>query len=119
MPGLSLFLNLVGLLELLEGRVLHKGIWVVALLGTLCGVQDYKKVKYLGRDNSSLAVKGLRSHLVILILGEKSMLLCVALCSLIAYTSKISFTLTRKRFKVASTYLFLKLGMVSKMKITS
>ena len=28
--------------------------------GTLLGVQEYKKVKFPGRDNSSLAVKGLR-----------------------------------------------------------
>ena len=45
-------------LRLLEGRVLHKGAWVATLLGTLLGVQDYKKFKFPGRDNSSLAVKG-------------------------------------------------------------
>ena len=38
---------------LLEGRVLHKGAWVVTLLGTLLGVE------FPGRDNSSLVVKGL------------------------------------------------------------
>ena len=33
--------------RLLEGRVLlHKGAWVATLLGTLLGVQDYKKVKF-------------------------------------------------------------------------
>ena len=31
---------------LLEGKVLHKGSWVATLLGTLLGVQDYKKVKF-------------------------------------------------------------------------
>ena len=48
-----------GLLDkrLLEGRVLHKGAWVAALLGTLLGVQDYKKVKFPLRDNWSLAGK--------------------------------------------------------------
>ena len=35
-----------GLWRLLEGRVLHKGAWVATLLGTLLGVQDYKKVKF-------------------------------------------------------------------------
>ena len=44
---------------LLEGRVLHRGAWVATLLGTLLGVQDYKKVKFPERDISSLAVKGL------------------------------------------------------------
>ena len=33
-------------LKLLEGRVLHKEGWVATLLGTLLGVQDYKKVKF-------------------------------------------------------------------------
>ena len=33
-------------LRFLEGRVLHKGAWVETLLGTLLGVQDYKKVKF-------------------------------------------------------------------------
>ena len=46
-------------LRLLEGRVLHKGAWVATLLGTLHGVHDYKKVKFQGRDISSLAAKGL------------------------------------------------------------
>ena len=39
-------------LWLLESRLLHKG-------GTLLGVQGYKKVKFSGRDISSLAAKGL------------------------------------------------------------
>ena len=30
----------------------------VLFLGTLLGVQDYKKGEFSGRDNSSLAVKG-------------------------------------------------------------
>ena len=52
-----------GLWSLLEGRVLHKGAWIATLLGTLLGVQDYKKVRFPGRDISSLAVKGLnKSH---------------------------------------------------------
>ena len=37
----------------------------VTLLGTLVGVQDYKKVKFPGRDNSSLAVKGLRYDILL------------------------------------------------------
>ena len=41
--------------------LLHKGAWVAMLVGSLLGVQDYKKVKFPGRDNSSLAVKGLKS----------------------------------------------------------
>ena len=45
-------------LKLLEDRVLHKGAWVATLLDTLLGVQDYKKVKFSGRDISSLAAKG-------------------------------------------------------------
>ena len=40
--------------------MLHKGAWVATLLGTLLGVQDYKKVEIPGRDISSLAVKGLK-----------------------------------------------------------
>ena len=48
-------------LGLLEDRVLHKRAWVVTLLGILLGVQDYKKIKFPGRDISSLAVyKGLK-----------------------------------------------------------
>ena len=39
--------------------MLHKKAWVATLLGTLLGVQDYNKVKFPGRVNSSLAVKGL------------------------------------------------------------
>ena len=46
--------------RLLEGIVLNKGAWVVTLLGTLLGVQDFEKIKFLGRDNSYLAVKGLK-----------------------------------------------------------
>ena len=39
--------------------MLHKGAWVTTLLGTLLRVQDYKKVKFPGRDILSLAAKGL------------------------------------------------------------
>ena len=39
----------------------HKGAWVAALHSS-GGVQDYKLVKFPGRDNSSLAVKGLIGH---------------------------------------------------------
>ena len=35
------------------------GAWDATLLGTVLGVQDYKKVKFTGRDISFLAVKGL------------------------------------------------------------
>ena len=42
-----------------ERVALHRGAWVATLIGTLLGVQDYKKVKFPGRDNLSLAVKGL------------------------------------------------------------
>ena len=45
-------------LRLLEGRVLHKGAWVATLLGTLLGVQGYKKVKFSVRDILSSAEKG-------------------------------------------------------------
>ena len=53
------------LFRLLEGRVIHNGAWVATLLGTLLGVQDYKKVTFPGRDISSLAAKGLRVYFVI------------------------------------------------------
>ena len=56
MPGFSLILDF----WFLEGRVFHKGAWVATLLVTLFGVQDYKKVKFPGRDISSLAAKGLK-----------------------------------------------------------
>ena len=46
-------------LRLLEGTALHKGACVATLLGTLLGVQDFKKVKFLGRDISFLVAKGL------------------------------------------------------------
>ena len=46
-------------LRSLEGRVLHKEAWVATLLATLLRVQDYKKVKFPGRDILSLAAKGL------------------------------------------------------------
>ena len=49
-----------GLFWSLEGRVLHKGAWIATLLGILLGVQDYKRVKFSGRDISSLAAKGLK-----------------------------------------------------------
>ena len=48
-----------------QGRVLHKGAWVTTLLGIL-GVQDYKKVKFSGRDISSLAAKGSLEKRIIL-----------------------------------------------------
>ena len=52
-----------GLLEGYQSRywragVLHKGLWVATILGSFLGVQDYKKVKFPGPDNLSLAVKG-------------------------------------------------------------
>ena len=59
---------------LLEGRVLQ-GAWVSALLGTLFGVQDYKKVKFPGRDISSLAVKGLRKKVQVYMLTKCALLL--------------------------------------------
>ena len=46
--------------------MLHKGPWAATLLGALLGVQDYKTVKIQGRDNSSLAVKGLNVKCLIL-----------------------------------------------------
>ena len=54
LPGFSLFLD-----SLLEERVLHKEAWVAGLLGTHLRIQVHKKVKFSGRDISSLAVKGL------------------------------------------------------------
>ena len=41
--GISLFFDLFWSLE---GRVLHKGAWFATLLGTLLGVQEYKKLKF-------------------------------------------------------------------------
>ena len=38
--------------------------WIATLLGTLLGVQDYKKVKFSGRDISSLAAKGLSTAII-------------------------------------------------------
>ena len=61
MPGFSLILDF----GLLEGRVLHKGVWVATLLGTLLGVQDYKTVTFQGWDNSSLGAKGVNNKLQI------------------------------------------------------
>ena len=55
-PGFSLFLD-----SLLEDRVLHKEAWVAKLLGTHLSIQVHKKVKFSWRDNSPLALKGLRS----------------------------------------------------------
>ena len=46
--------------RLLKNRVLHKEAWVAKLLGTHISIQVHKKVKFLWRDNSSLAVKGLK-----------------------------------------------------------
>ena len=42
-PSIAGIFTVFGL-GLIEGRVLHKGAWVVTLLGTLLGVQYYKKV---------------------------------------------------------------------------
>ena len=47
---------------ILEDRVLHKGAWVATLLGTLFGVQDYKKVKFPVRDTSFLVGVKYRWH---------------------------------------------------------
>ena len=55
--------------RLKRDRAKHKGACVATLLGTL-GVQDYKKVKFSGRDISSLAAKGLiiiKTTIIILI----------------------------------------------------
>ena len=53
MPGLSLFLDII---SLLEDRVLHKEAWVAKLIGT----HLHKKVKFSWRGNSPLALKGLK-----------------------------------------------------------
>ena len=42
----------------LEGRVLHKRERVATLLGTLLGVQNYKKLTFAGRDNSGFCSSG-------------------------------------------------------------
>ena len=47
--------------SLLEDRALHKEAWVAKLLVTHLSIQVHKKVKFSWQDNSSLAVKGLRS----------------------------------------------------------
>ena len=44
---------------LLENWLLHKEAWVTKLLGTHLSIQVHKKVKFLWRDNSPLALKGL------------------------------------------------------------
>ena len=45
-----------------EDRVLHKGVWVVTLLGTLLLVQDYKKVKFpVDEITRSVALKRLKT----------------------------------------------------------
>ena len=44
--------------------MLHEGVWLAGLLGTLLGVQDYRKVKFPGQDHSYLAVKGLNRERV-------------------------------------------------------
>ena len=48
--------------SLLEDGVLHKEAWVKKLLGTQICIQVHKKVKFSRRDNSSLAVKGLKQE---------------------------------------------------------
>ena len=48
--------------SLLEDRVIHKEAWVAALLGTHLSVQVHKKVKFLWRDSSSLAIKGSKNR---------------------------------------------------------
>ena len=45
--------------SLLEDRVLHKEAWVAKFFGTHLSIQIHKKVKFSGRDKSSLVVKGL------------------------------------------------------------
>ena len=47
--------------------MLHKGAFFVTLLGTILGVQGCKKVKFPGRDNLSLAVKGLSFHFLVVL----------------------------------------------------
>ena len=46
--------------------MLYKVAWVVTLLGTLLGVKDYKKVKFSGRDISSLAAEELNKNIKML-----------------------------------------------------
>ena len=48
--------------SLLEDGVLHKEAWVEKLLGTRLSIQVHKKVKFSLRDNSSLALKGLKQE---------------------------------------------------------
>ena len=48
--------------SLLENRVLHKETWVAKLLGTHLSIKVLKKVKFSWRDNSPLALKGLRKY---------------------------------------------------------
>ena len=40
--------------------MLHKEAWVAKLLGTHLSIQVHKKVKFSWRDNSPLALKGLK-----------------------------------------------------------
>ena len=56
--------------SLLDDRVLHKEAWVTKLLGTHYSIQVHKKVKFSGRDNSSLALKGLKFYHRCLVLNS-------------------------------------------------
>ena len=87
--------------SLLEDRVLHKEAWVAKLLGTHLSIQVHKKVKFSRRDNSSLAVKGLKASIIYFIhtlknnvdsqfVFEGGFIFCLTLTNYSIYLSIIS-----------------------------
>ena len=99
-------------LRLLEGRVLHKGAWVATLQGPLLGVQNYRKVKFPGRDISSLAVKGSKTMFCYKKMYRDSCVLCrhllircccfLSLCLIIQASLLHNFTLDQSCFEMKS-----------------
>ena len=71
---------------ILEGRVLHKGAWVAILRV----VQDYKKVKSPGRNNLSLAVKGIKYCAFFMFANEKVFQVFSAIVTTILFHSDIN-----------------------------
>ena len=52
-------LNILSTYYVLSILHMDRAVFTQGILGTLLGVQDHKKVKFPGRDISSLAFKGL------------------------------------------------------------
>ena len=55
---INIFTPLTATIFTIYQRVLHKEAWFTKLLGIHLSVQVHEKVKFSGRDISSLAVKG-------------------------------------------------------------